>query len=87
MSFSWVQEWALHHTKGYILHQISLRSSTLELGRKRRAQSEEEFMITISKNDRDSYGYQGLAELYIDWANITPDIDEETLYLSKAEEI
>lgn len=77
----------LHHTKGYILHQMALHSSTLELGRKRRSQSEEEYMITINMNDRDSYGYQGLAELYIDWANKTTDIDEGTLYLSKAEEI
>ena len=78
---------ALHHTKGYILHQIAVRSSSLEIGRKRRAQSEEAYKLTINMNDRDSYGYQGLAELYIDWAAITPDISEQTLYLSKAEEI
>lgn len=78
---------ALQHTKGYVLHQMALRANTLELGRKRRAQSEEAYMTTISMNDRDSYGYQGIAELYIDWAKKTPDIDEETLYLAKAEEI
>lgn len=78
---------ALHHTKGYILHQMALKSSTFELGRKRMAQSEEAYINTINMNNRDSYGYQGIAELYIDWAKKTPDNDEETLYLSKAEEI
>jgi tetratricopeptide (TPR) repeat protein len=66
---------------------MALKSITLELGRKRLAQSEEEYMTTINMNDKDSYGYQGIAELYIDWAEKTTDIDEETLYLSKAEEI
>ena len=77
----------LHHTRGYVLHQMALKSNNFELGRKRMAQSEEAYMTTINMKDRDSYGYQGIAELYIDWANKTPDIDEETLYLSKAEEI
>lgn len=37
--------------------------------------------------DRDSYGYQGLAELYIDWAKNVSDVGEETLYLSKKREL
>ena len=58
---------ALQHTK--VMSFIRwLCANTLELGRKRRAQSEEAYMTTISMNDRDSYGYQGIAELYIDWA-------------------
>ncbi len=77
----------LHHTKGYILHQMMKRANTLEIGRKRRAQSEEEYRITIRMKDNDSYGYQGISELFIDWAKKTDDSDEEELYLAKAEEI
>jgi len=53
---------ALYHTKGYVLHQMALYCNTLELGRKRRAQSEDAYKMTINLNDRDSYGYQGIAE-------------------------
>jgi tetratricopeptide (TPR) repeat protein len=77
----------LYHTKGTILQQMALRASTLEIGRKRVAQSEEEYQTTIRLNERDPYGYQGLGELYLQWAKAVEDIKEETLYLSKAEEI
>lgn len=77
----------LHHTKGHVLHQMAMRASTLELGRKRIAQSEDAYQIAMRLNDKDPYAYQGLGALYIDWAKKTDDINEETLYLSKAEDV
>ncbi|WP_312645164.1 SIR2 family protein [Hydrogenoanaerobacterium sp.] len=77
----------LYHTKGYVLQQMAMRASTLEMGRKRVAQSEDAYQITMRLNDKDPYVYQGLGALYIDWAKKTDDINEETLYLSKAEDV
>jgi len=77
----------LYHTKGTVLQQMALRASTLEIGRKRVVQSEEAYQTTIRFNERDPYGYQGLGELYLEWVKKVDDINEETLYLSKAEDI
>jgi FimV-like protein len=75
----------LHHTKGVILQQLAMTSESIEIARRRLVQSEEEFRICMRLNDRDEYAYQGLAGLYVDWAEKVPDPTESADYLSKAE--
>jgi tetratricopeptide (TPR) repeat protein len=75
----------LHHTKGMILQQLAMAGESIEIARRRLVQSEEEFELCISANDRDEYAYQGLASLYVDWAERVPDPAESADYLSKAE--
>jgi len=75
----------LHHTKGVILHQLAITTESREIGRRRLAQSEDEFRQCLNMNNRDEYAYQGLATLYVDWARRSPDAGEVTDYLGKAE--
>jgi tetratricopeptide (TPR) repeat protein len=75
----------LHHTKGVILNQLAMTTESREIGRRRLAQSEDEFRFCIRANSRDEYGYQGLATLYADWAESAEDAAEATDYLAKAE--
>lgn len=77
----------LYHTKGVVLAKMAKNTENCEFGRRRLAQSEEAFRKTIAMQDEDVYGYQGLASLYIDWAQRAPTEEERTEYLGKAEEI
>ena len=58
----------LFHTKGVILAQLARTIESEDVARKRLVQSEEAFRRAISLNPRDEYGYQGLAQLCLDWA-------------------
>ena len=76
----------LHHTKGVILYQLAMNTESQEIARRRMVQSEDEFRICIAENIRDEYAYQGLATLYIDWADRrTIDASKSTEYLARAE--
>jgi len=77
----------LHHTRGLILHQLALTTESREIARRRLVQSEDEFHLCLSMNNKDEYSYQGLATLYVDWAEKTDDPDESTDYLAKAETV
>jgi tetratricopeptide (TPR) repeat protein len=77
----------LHHTKGLILNQLAIATESVDVARRRLAQSEEEFRQCISIDPRDEYGYQGLANLFVDWAVRTPDPGEATEYLGKSETV
>ncbi|MDZ4379915.1 MAG: SIR2 family protein [Parvibaculum sp.] len=77
----------LHHTRGLILHQIAMKTESLEIARRRLAQSEDEFRYCINEAPKDEYAYQGLADLYVDWAQRVGDSAESTDYFAKAEEV
>lgn len=77
----------LYHTKGSILSCMIKLSENIEIGRRRLLQSEESFRTALKMDDRSEYCYQGLAELYLEWAKLVPSEEEKTLYINKAEEI
>ena len=77
----------LHHTKGVILSELALSTPSREIARRRLAQSEDEFRLCLSMNNKDEYAYQTLASLYVDWAHGSTDPTEVTDYLAKAETV
>ncbi|MCJ7546299.1 MAG: SIR2 family protein [Deltaproteobacteria bacterium] len=77
----------LYHTKGVILSQLAKTIMSQELARRRLVQSEEAFRHCLSFYDRDEYAYQGIAQLYLDWARRAKDPTESTEYISKAETV
>jgi len=77
----------LYHSKGMILQALALSLESVELARRRMAQSEEAFRQGLSMNERDEYCYQGLSQLYLGWAKRSTSPEEEAEYVAKAEEI
>lgn len=77
----------LHHTKGIVLMHLALETDSLDLARRRMAQSDASFRSALSLDRRSEYIYQGLAQLYRAWAERAPSDEESTAYISKAEEI
>lgn len=77
----------LYNTKGNILRYLALSSESPEIGRRRLAQSEECYHHCLSLYERDEYGYQGLAQLYREWAEKASSSDETAEYITKAEDI
>jgi tetratricopeptide (TPR) repeat protein len=77
----------LLHTKGMILKEMAIVVPSLDLARKRMAQSEAVFRKAIAVAPRDSYNYQSLAELFLAWAKRTSSDNESATYLSKAEAV
>lgn len=75
----------LHHTKGVVLMQLALSIESVELARRRLAQSEESFRQCLRMYARDEYAYQGLAQLYLAWAKRAPSPEEAAEYVSKSE--
>jgi tetratricopeptide (TPR) repeat protein len=76
----------LYHTKGVILADMANQAASAEIGRRRVVQSEDAFEQVLRLNPRDEYGYQGLAQLYLDWARRAPTPEESAVYLRKCEE-
>jgi tetratricopeptide (TPR) repeat protein len=76
----------LHHTRGTILAELAVSAESEDVGRKWMLQSEHEFRHCISLNARDDYGYQGLAQLYLNWAKKVKGEDESSDYITKCEE-
>ena len=80
----------LHHTRGKILERLALNAESIEIGRRRLAQSEAAFRTARNLSQRDPYPYQGLADLYLGWAKRvgSADLDGEVVdYVAKAEEV
>lgn len=78
----------LHHTKGTVLSHLARTVASREIARRRLTQSEEAFRKGLSMHARDDYSYQGLAELFFQWAQRSDtQEDEATEYLAKAEEV
>jgi tetratricopeptide (TPR) repeat protein len=81
------RERILHHTKGIILKSLALTAENRQIGIRRLAQSEDSFNYCLSLYDRDEYSYQGLAQLYREWAEDAPTSEEALEYITKAEDI
>lgn len=77
---------SLQHTRGMILRDLALDIESPELSRRWLVQSETAFESVIGMNSRDDFGYQSLAELYLDWAQKSQDPRESVDYLAKAQE-
>ena len=80
------KSYMLHHTHGMILMQMALKLDSVDIARKRLLQSEESFLRTLRSDNKNEYGYQGLAQLYFGWAKRAPTTEESAEYISKAEE-
>jgi tetratricopeptide (TPR) repeat protein len=76
----------LHHTRGTILADLAISADSEDVGRKWMLQSEHVYRHCIEMNARDSYGYSGLSQLYLDWAKKVKSEDESSDYLTKCEE-
>ena len=77
----------LNHTKGLILADMALQQSNFDAGRRYLARSEECFKNGTNAAPRDPYNYESLARLYFDWAKHVSELDERSLYLSRAETV
>lgn len=76
----------LYHTKGLILMNLAFEIESKDIARRRLVQSESSFRKGLSYYRRDEYCYQGLARLYIGWANRSSG-EEFDEYIQKAEEV
>lgn len=76
----------LHHTRGVILRDLALGTPSIDIARRRLVQSEDAFRQAIKIDARDEYGYQGLSELYLWWADRAPSDDEAAAYVARAEQ-
>lgn len=77
----------LHHTRGLALRDLAFSLESVDIARRRLAQSEAEFRRCIALYNRDEYSYQGLAQLYLGWAKHAPSEEEAASYIAKAEEV
>jgi tetratricopeptide (TPR) repeat protein len=77
----------LYHTKAIVLKQLAINSDSMDIARRRLIQSETNFRKGISIYQKDEYSYQGLAQLYIEWAKKLQGTEESASYISKAEEV
>ena len=77
----------LHHTRALILAKLAITAEHEDVGRKWMLQGEYEFNRCISMSGKDSYGYQGLAQLYLDWATKVKADDESSDYIAKSEQV
>ena len=73
----------LYHTKGVVLHQLAMATPSLDLARRRLAQSEECFRRCLTIYERDEYAYHGLGCVF-DWVRRV-DNEESAEYISKSE--
>jgi len=62
-----------------------MSTESVDIARRRLAQSEDAFRQCINLDPRDEYAYQGLATLHVDWARRCRDAAESAEYLAKAE--
>ncbi|HML24028.1 MAG TPA: SIR2 family protein [Aggregatilinea sp.] len=76
----------LYHSQGHILSALARTTESIELARRHMVHAEGSFREGLRRNERDEYCYQGLANLYFEWAKRAVDEDETTEYLAKSEE-
>jgi tetratricopeptide (TPR) repeat protein len=77
----------LNHTKGHILSRMAYEAESKDIGIKRLIQAENNFRKTIAIKSRDSYCYQSLAELFLNWAKKSNNESEIAEYIEKAENV
>jgi tetratricopeptide (TPR) repeat protein len=78
----------LYHTRAMIEAAHAMGEENMDMARKWMLRSEKDFQFCIVAKDTDSYGYSGLATLYLNWAKkVRSSNDEATEYLVKAEAV
>jgi tetratricopeptide (TPR) repeat protein len=78
----------LYHTRAMIEAAHAIAEESMDVARKWMMRSETDFRFCIAAKDTDSYGYSGLATLYLNWAKkVRSSNDEATEYLVKAEAV
>jgi len=77
----------LYHTQGLILSRMAMENDSIPIARKRMIQSENSYKKALRMAPKDPYCYQGLAQLYLNWAEKCTDKSEVADYISKAESI
>ncbi len=76
----------IFHTEGMIYARLANSADSPEVGKRHLVNAERAFENSMDPGRRDAYAFQGLAELYFEWAKRCGDGDESTLYIRKAEE-
>jgi tetratricopeptide (TPR) repeat protein len=77
----------LYHTQGQILAKMALDADEQAVGEKYFTRAIDSFNTCIEMNKNDGYGYQSLAQLYIDWATRWDDQETYAKNISRCEEI
>lgn len=77
----------LHHTKGEILKRLALDAASLDVGRRYLVKSEAAYKQSQAMSPKDPYPYQGLADLYLEWAKRCETEDESAEYLERSQEV
>lgn len=77
----------LYHTKGQILAKMALDSDEQAIGEKYLARAIDSFNSCIEMNKNNDYGYQSLAQLYMDWATRWDNPETFAKNISRSEEI
>ena len=66
---------------------MAIENESTSVSRKRLIQSENSFRKALNMAPKDPFCYQGLARLYLSWAEKSEDQSEITDYISKAEDV
>jgi len=77
----------LYHTQGQILAKMALDADEQAVGEKYITRAIDSFNTCIEMNKNDGYGYQSLAQSYIDWATRWDDQETYAKNISRCEEI
>lgn len=77
----------LYHTQGQILAKMALGADEQAIGEKYFTRAIDSLNTCIERNKSDDYGYQSLAQLYIDWATRWDDPETYAKNISRCEEV
>lgn len=75
----------LYHTKGLIHTDLAIAAENIEIGRRHLVKAEHAFRHELTMFAKDEFAFQGLAQLYLEWAKHVRA--EEAEYISKSEEV
>jgi tetratricopeptide (TPR) repeat protein len=77
----------LYHTQGQILAKMALDADEQAIGEKYFARAIDSFNTCIEMYKNDDYGYQSLAQLYMDWATRWDNPETFAKNISRSEEV
>lgn len=77
----------LYHTQGQILAKMALEADEQAIGEKYLSRAIDSFNICIEMNKNNDYGYQSLAQLFMDWATRWDNPETFAKNISRSEEI
>ncbi len=77
----------LYHTQGQILTKMALDADEQAIGEKYLARAIDSFNTCIEMNKNNDYGYQSLAQLFMDWATRWDNPETFAKNISRSEEV